>query len=298
MYKRNVTVFTPTYNRGYIIENLYKSLKKQTIFDFEWLVIDDGSNDETEDLFKKWTKDNNDFSIRYIKKENGGKHRAINRGVELAEGELFFIVDSDDYIVENAIELIIKWNNSIKNSEEKFAGIAGLKGYTNDTIVGSTFDGVYLDATSIERKKYNILGDKAEVFYTDILKKFKFPEIENEKFISENIVWDKIAFNGYKIRWFNEIIYICNYLNDGLTKSGQKLFLDNPKGYALIINKNIEYYNKSFKEKIYSYFNYYIQLRDKLTIREISENLQINILFLQGIIIMWKIKSVIKRMIR
>lgn len=298
MYRHKVTVFTPTYNRAYIIENLYKSLKRQTEFEFEWLVIDDGSNDETESLFEKWINENNNFQIRYMKKENGGKHRAINKGVDLAEGELFFIVDSDDYIVENAIESIIKWEKSICNSNEKFIGIAGLRGYDNNKIIGSTFNGRYIDATSIERKKYNILGDKAEVFYTEILRKFKFPEIENEKYITESIVWDRIAFNGYKIRWFNEIVYICNYLNDGLTNSGQKLFLDNPKGYALIINQNIKYYNKTFKERIYSYFNYYIQLKDKLTLKEISENLQVNILLLVLVIGMWRIKGIVKRVIR
>ena len=95
-YQYKVTVFTPTYNRAYIIENLYRSLQRQTCMEFEWLVVDDGSSDGTEALFEKWVKEENPFPIRYHKKENGGKCRAINRGLEMADGELFFTVDSDD----------------------------------------------------------------------------------------------------------------------------------------------------------------------------------------------------------
>ena len=89
-----ITVFTPTYNRGYIISNLYDSLKRQTVKTFEWIVIDDGSTDHTEKLFQNFLKEKNDFSITYKKVPNGGKHRAINKGVSLAKGDLFFIVDS------------------------------------------------------------------------------------------------------------------------------------------------------------------------------------------------------------
>ena len=102
-----ITVFTPTYNRAYIIENLYKSLQRQTFKDFEWLVIDDGSTDNTEELFASWTNEIS-FPVRYIKQQNGGKHRAINRGVKEANGELFFIVDCDDYLREDAVETILE----------------------------------------------------------------------------------------------------------------------------------------------------------------------------------------------
>ena len=96
-YKCKITVFTPTFNRAYIIENLYRSLQRQSYRDFEWLIVDDGSTDETDAVIAKWQKEGNDFPIRYFKKENGGKCRAINYGVDRAEGLLFFNVDSDDY---------------------------------------------------------------------------------------------------------------------------------------------------------------------------------------------------------
>lgn len=292
MSKYKVTIFTPTYNRGYIIENLYKSLKTQTNYNFEWLVVDDGSTDNTSDLFLKWKKENNKFPIRYIKRTNGGKHRAINTGVNLAEGELFFIVDSDDYLTSNAIEKIIEWESTIdKDTKAKFAGISGNKGYSDSSIVGKTFDGEFIDATSLDRNKYNIFGDKAEVFYTNILKQFKFPEIENEKFITEKVVWYKIANEGYKIRWFNEIIYICDYLDDGLTKSGKKLFIENPKGYALSIKQEILYKKLKLKDRMILYLGYYLDLMDNMSIKEISKNLEISTVLLNITILIWKFRN-------
>ena len=109
-----ITVFTPTYNRAYIISNLYNSLCRQTFKDFEWLIVDDGSTDNTEELVNKWINDaNSGFSIRYFKKENGGKPSAINYGVDCAEGELFFTVDSDDYLTDDALEKIDRWEREL-----------------------------------------------------------------------------------------------------------------------------------------------------------------------------------------
>ena len=112
MYKVKITVFTPTYNRAYTLERLYKSLLNQTSYDFEWLIVDDGSTDNTSELIKSF-QNNQLFDVRYYKQGNGGKHVAINKGVELAEGELFFIVDSDDYLTDDAIAITKKycgWN--------------------------------------------------------------------------------------------------------------------------------------------------------------------------------------------
>ncbi len=231
-----VTVFTPTYNRGYIIENLYDSLNRQTNKDFEWIVVDDGSNDNTEEIFQSIIGHENDFTIRYYKKINGGKHRAINYGVTLSAGELFYIVDSDDYLSDNAIEKVIEVERSISKAEKQyFAGVCGLRANQKGEIIGTTFNGEILDITSLEREKHQIYGDKAEVFYTEILKKFPFPEFEGENFLTECVVWDKIAYSNLKLRFFNEIIYHCEYLDDGLTKNYEKYYRENPKGYGLYI---------------------------------------------------------------
>lgn len=272
------TVFTPTYNRGYIIENLYQSLLMQTFKDFEWIVIDDGSTDNTEKLFETFKNNKNrSFDITYIKVSNGGKHRAINKGLQIAKGELFFIVDSDDYLTEQALEIADNIEKSIPQQEKyKFSGICGLKGFSSSEFVGKTFNGDVLDITTLERTKYNITGDKSEIFYTELLKKYLFPEFDGENFITECVVWDKIAYDGYLMRFFNDIIYICDYLEDGLTKHSDDLFDKTPKGYGLYLYQ-CGLYGKTFGvNKWLSYLKYYYQFRDRLSFKQIAKNLNIS----------------------
>ena len=227
-----ITVFTPIYNRAYIIDKLYDSLVKQNDKDFEWLVIDDGSTDNIAEKFVEYQKEDRGFDIRFIRKENGGKHSCINMGTDLACGKYFFIVDSDDFLHENAIMILRQWIEGIeKSNDDKLVGVAGLRyNYATEAIIGKTFSGnnaetgryngeEYLDCTALEREANDILGDKAEVFRTDIIRKYKFPVFEGEKFLTENCIWYPIAGDGYKLRWFNKPIYFCNYLQDGLTKN-------------------------------------------------------------------------------
>lgn len=244
---QHITIFTPTYNRCKLIDNLYQSLLAQTDKNFEWLVIDDGSTDDTEKYFSELTSKPQPFPIRYLKQVNGGKHRAINRGVLIAKGELFFIVDSDDYLTENAIEKINQWTTSLDNSH-KWAGISGLKGFSKDSIVGQHSEFSYVDAQNNERRKYNLLGDKAEVYFTDVLKQHPFPEIPGENFISEEVVWNAIARDGYYLRWFNEIIYICSYLESGLTKDNSK-DKNNPQGRLLWAKGQLETFPNSWRDR-------------------------------------------------
>lgn len=227
-----LTVFTPTFNRAYIIENLYKSLQRQTCKDFEWLVVDDGSSDNTSDLFLNWQMEES-FPVRYIKKENGGKHRAINLGLDEAKGKLFFIVDSDDYLAEDAIKCIKKQYEIIKN-DKCFAGLCGMRAYPDGRRIGGEVPFETLDCISFDYWfKHNITGDSAEVFKTDIFRQFPFPEIDGEKFCPEAVVWYRIARAGYKIRYFNKKIYFCDYLPDGLTAKITKLRINSPLGAML-----------------------------------------------------------------
>jgi len=241
------TIFTPTYNRRELIDNLYHSLLAQTDKNFEWLVVDDGSTDDTETYFSDLLSKPQPFPIRYIKQENGGKHRAINKGIQNANGELFFIVDSDDYLTENAIEKINQWTTSL-DSSHKWAGISGLKGFSKDSIVGQHNEYPYVDAKNNERRKCNLLGDKAEIYFTDVLKKYPFPEIPGENFISEEIVWNAIARDGFYIRWFNEIIYICDYLDGGLTKDNSK-DKNNPQGRLLWAKGQLKTFPNSWRDR-------------------------------------------------
>ena len=241
------TIFTPTYNRRELIDNLYHSLLAQTDKNFEWLIIDDGSTDDTEKYFSELTSKPQPFPIRYLKQVSGGKHRAINKGVQNANGELFFIVDSDDYLTENAIEKINQWITTLDNSH-KWAGISGLRGFSKNSVVGQHSDFSYIDAKNNERRKYNLLGDKAEVYFTDVLKQHPFPEMPGENFISEEIVWNAIARDGYYLRWFNEIIYICDYLEGGLTKDNDK-DKSNPQGRLLWAKGQLETFPNSWRDR-------------------------------------------------
>lgn len=269
-----VTVFTPAYNRAYTLERLYNSLVNQTCFDFEWLIVDDGSTDNTKELVDGFLENNNQFSIRYFFQNNSGKHVAINKGVDLANGYLFLIVDSDDYLIDTAIEKIIKWESTIKD-KYNYAGVSGNKGYANGEMIGDTFRDKFVDATSLEREKYSIIGDKSEVFYTNVLKQYPFPVYDGEKFITETVVWYKIAAEGYKIRWFNEIIYIAEYLDDGLSFDYTKLYANNPKGFALSVKQNIEFLNYNKSRVNIEYCNYYQIVKENTSIKQAADYLGI-----------------------
>lgn len=268
-----VTVFTPIFNRAYIITQLYESLLRQTSFDFEWLIIDDGSTDEVEVLINEWIrKKNTPFLIRFFRQENGGKHRAINKGVKLAKGNAFFIVDSDDYITENAIEWINAHWKEIAD-DDKFAGLSGLKQKITGEITGNSAINfkIYVDATNLERNEYNLQGDKAEVYKTNILKKYPFPEFSDETFVTEDTVWNRIAYDGYKIRWYNEVIYICEYREDGLTKNIMTVTQKSPKGHALYLAGQNIYEGWSRDKYLEICSQHYASCFDKVSIKEISE---------------------------
>ena len=264
-----LTVFTPTYNRAYIIENLYRSLQRQTCHDFEWLVVDDGSSDNTEELFRAWQQEDNPFPIRYCRQENGGKHRAINRGLDLAEGELFFTVDSDDYLTDDAVEKILCWEMELPKGE-KYCGFAGNLGTAPGITPNHVFENRYFDSTALDR--YGAVdGERAMVFYTEIHRKYTYPEFAREKFMTEAVAWNRMARDGYKMRFYNDIIWIYEYKEDGLTKAGSKLFLNNPKGYGLWLREKSKFLGESWKQKLKMYYTFTCDLSDRLHPREIAE---------------------------
>lgn len=249
-----LTVFTPTYNRGYIIDNLYKSLQRQTCKNFEWLVIDDGSTDDTSSLFASWQEEQG-FCVRYIRQENGGKHRAINRGAKEARGELFFIVDSDDYLADNAVERIIEHYDDIK-AKDDFAGVCGLKCYPDGERVGGDCNFGVLDCNSLElRYKYKVVGDMAEILCTDILRQYPFPEIEGELFCPEAVLFNRIA-QKYKLRYFYENVYVCDYLSDGLTAKITRIRMQSPVS-AMICYSELAHCKIPLVQKIKATINYW-----------------------------------------
>lgn len=245
---KKITVLTPTYNRAYCLSNAYESMKKQKNKDFIWSIIDDGSIDNTAELIGSF-KQNAPFEIKYIKTKNGGKHRALNIGISNTNTDLIIILDSDDYLTDNAIETIMNYYNKVEN----FDGICGfsfLRIKQNGEVIGKKFpQDYYIDNHISCRFNKDIGGDKAEVFFTEILKKYPFPEIEGEKFLTEAIVWSKIG-RDYNTIYINEPLIVCEYLPDGLTNAARKLALKNPKGMALFYRENSdEAYRDDIRKK-------------------------------------------------
>jgi len=285
-----ITVFTPTFNRGYLMNKLFHSLNSQTNKHFEWLIVDDGSIDQTGELVETF-KELADFEIRYFYQQNGGKHRAINHGLDLARGELFFIVDSDDSLTDDAIEKIFN-NYSGIAFDNSFAGIVFNRGFSKKRIVGETFEGTYIDCDNLHRGKHNILGDKAEVYRTDILKSIKFPEIDGENFMSEVVLWNEVARRGYKLRWFNDIIYFCDYLEDGLTKNSEKILFNNPVAHQMM-TKELLQIDFTLKRKFGMIYNYH-KIRNQ-SIKQTAINLEQPLILVYMVVMMARIRKIVKR---
>lgn len=243
-----ITIFTPTYDREDTLRKLYRSLKNQTSLNFQWVVVDDGSKDGTEELIKSFIEEN-EINIVYKKVKNGGKMRAINIGVSLAQEEYFFIVDSDDYLDEKAVELI---EEEIITLPSDFAGIVFRKVEVDEKdnikYKDESFGEDQIDSNPIDIF-YNrkILKDKAEIVRTSIMREFPFPEIQEEKFFPEGYIWNKIGEN-YSFRYIDKGIYYYRYLTDGYTKKFKDIIKSNPKGfkkyYSYMLTKNIPIKNK------------------------------------------------------
>lgn len=229
-----ITVCTATYNRAGLLPRVYESLRLQTFRDFEWIIVDDGSKDETKELVESWI-DSGDFPIRYIWKDNGGQYSAMNVGVREASGHYFASLDSDDRYVPDALERFMALWEGIPSSErERFAGVCGLDAYESGEIVGTRFPHDILDSDDIEiRMKFRVEGDKISLMRTKVMKEFPFPE-ECGRFINPGVVWNRIGLK-YKTRFVNQVFAIIEYQPDGLTASDRFNYFRNPESVALCL---------------------------------------------------------------
>ena len=249
-----ITVLTPTYNRASLLINLYQSLIKQDFDDFEWVIVDDGSVDATTDIVDQFIQERQ-IVITYIKQLNGGKHRALNRGVKEAKGELVLIVDSDDSLPNKSLSIIYSHYLEIKDNP-LVGGVCGLMAHHDGTIIGEQNVSAPMNLSSIEmRYKYGFTGDVCEVFKTDVLREFPFPEIENEKFCPEALVWNRIA-TKYKLHYFNEVIYYRDYLDDGLTSKIVRIRMNSPIA-SMICYAELNKLDIPFKDKVKAAVNYW-----------------------------------------
>ena len=290
-----ITVFTTTYNRAYTLTNLYESLRQQTFHDFEWLIIDDGSDDDTEDLVGCWMKEDHPFEIRYYRFDNAGKQKEINRGLNLAEGELFFNVDSDDTVVPDALALIDRWEKDLPK-DGTFCGVAGNSAYADGHFDSPLFEKGYQDSTLFARLPemctdcQHIGFDRAWVFYTKVHRKYLYPEFENEKFIPEAVVWNRMANKGLQIRSFNDIICSFTQLSDGYTSRISQTLIRNPHGYGLWKAEQMTFLHYSFFRRIREYYVFYCDLTGSHTVREISGYIHCPVLLMKCISLIYKVR--------
>lgn len=245
-----ITVFTPTYNRAELLKNLYTTLCNQTCKDFEWLIVDDGSSDNTKEIVDDF-KQNRDFPIVYILKNNGGKHTAMNLAFKKAMGDFFVCVDSDDYLLEDAIEKMCILSKEIENTN--LAGFVGMCQDKQGKIIGKApIENITSNTIDI-RDKYCIQGEP-EIYKTSILRDREFPIFKGERFITEAILFDEITQKN-KLLYTNTVLMVKDFQKGGLTANEPKIRVNNPVGTLTYYRQRYNM-SKSIKGKIKALVNY------------------------------------------
>lgn len=258
MSNPTVTVFTTTYNRENCLRNLYDSLCKQTCNDFEWLVVDDGSSDNTEKLINSF-KNENKCIIHFERvPQNRGIANAMNIGIEKANGVLFFKIDSDETVKSDAIYNVIYWQSTIANLSG-YAGVAGQIAYHDGSTIGGEWghDARYVDITNFQRKKYGLSADQREAYYTSLLREFgPFPRIDGENYAFEGLLWNRIAHAGYQLRFFDSVVSSMEYSEDGFTRNVYSNCVKCFRAYSLFVSELCSYHEVDLSTRIMAILSY------------------------------------------
>ena len=226
---KTLTIFTPTYNRAYCLHHCYESLKRQTCKDFIWLIIDDGSTDDTDELVLKWLGED-EIDIQYVWQENQGMHGAHNKAYELIETELNVCIDSDDYMPDNAVEKIVDYWE--KHGGDHVSGIAGLDVDSNKNIIGTEFPPLLRRSTLFDLyNKHGVTGDKKLVYRTELTKHYPYPLFEKEKYVGLAYKYHMLD-KQYELLLMNEVLCCVEYLPDGSSRNMLKQYRNNPRGFA------------------------------------------------------------------
>lgn len=249
-----VSIITPTYNRRDLIIRAYESLQRQTNLNFEWIVVDDGSVDQTDELFTEWRS--TQFDIKYIKKENGGKHTALNFSHPYINGEIVIILDSDDYLIPDAINTIIgDWERYINDKSICCVSYCRMKkdgNYISNVGLSSPVISNHIDY----RINGNRGADRCETIRAEYFKEYPFPIFPGERFMSEGWLWNSMSYK-YNTVYIDKGIYIGEYLEHGLTKSGRKFRMTSPNGMMLNCKSFFDS-RFSFKIRMKEYLLYWV----------------------------------------
>jgi glycosyltransferase involved in cell wall biosynthesis len=236
------TILIPTYNRAHTILRTINSLIIQDFKNFEVIIVDDGSTDNTEELISKVILKNS-INLKYIKRKNGGKHTAINIGIENANGIFFMILDSDDYLEHSALSRLYQKSLLIIN-DDTFSGVMGrCVNIIDDKIIGKIFPSEpyissYVDFHFISGRKIGPFGDCCEINKTNIIKQYRYPENEMTKFVPEAYIFDQIG-TKYKLLCTNEIFEYKEYLSTGISND-KKYKIKNNIGFLYHYISRIE----------------------------------------------------------
>ena len=230
---RQFSIITPTYNRAKYLPAIFEFLKEQGEVDLEWIIIDDGSQDNTKDIVSDF---NGPFNIKYYYQHNSGKPKASNKGIELANSHICLIHDDDDSLLPKILPQVWQYYDPSSGTfHNNCVCLSGLCIYDDGEIIGYKFPFDYYISDSIEyRYNKNIIGDKCDFYLTSVLKEYPFPILNNEKFISESIIWNRIALK-YKTIYINTIFQKKVFLKGGL--SDQPIWENNPYGSELFFNE-------------------------------------------------------------
>lgn len=262
-----LTIITPTYNRANLLVHLYGSLESQTNKQFCWMIVDDGSTDDTFDIVSR-LKGHSSFNIIYLQKTNGGKHTALNFGIKEINTELTFIVDSDDTLTEDAVQSILDVHERYK-TQDRISSYTFLRGTDSKTPVIPIERDEFIENYIVYRIKNNRPGDMAEVYKTKYLKQFPFPEFAGEKFISEDVVWIEISKVSDTV-YLNKVIYICEYLPDGLTANDKPMKFASPIG-SMMRGKQLMSKECGIKANIKGAIIYNVYLQEAIKINKRNE---------------------------
>ena len=285
----SLTIFTPTFNRAHTLHRTYQSLCAQTCKDFEWLIIDDGSTDNTAEIIKQWINVA-DFKIRYIYQENQGMHGAHNTAYQNITTELNTCIDSDDYMPTDAVENIISFWDKKRN--DKYAGFIGLDQREDGTIIGTQFPNNMHETTLMGFYAKGGRGDKKLVYRTGVIKRYpEYPIFKGERYVGLAYKYMLID-QDYKMLTLNKPLVIVEYQEDGSSNTMWKQYWNNPRGFAFFRKTEMRV-APTFKRKFMSCVHYVSSClisKNKKFIKESPQKLLTILAIIPGVMLYHLIK--------
>ena len=286
-----LSILTATYNRANYLPKLYESIKENLKYNItpEWIIVDDGSTDDTKNIVQGFIEENS-IIIKYMYQKNSGKMSAINEAVKMATGDLIVDCDSDDYFINNSLEIIEKYSEKLLNNENLY-GLVFLKSEENGEISGNRFTSSEQITTMFDLYfKEDIGGEKIIVYNSKIRKQYSHRLENNEKFITEARMYHKMD-EKYKLLAINEVIEQGSYIENGYTKNINKTFKESPYGYYMYFKellqkdmRGVMFSKRLYAIKHYILFSYLTKNKFNVNVIEDGFNkLLYIILYLPGI---------------